>query len=367
VRQIARGIRSLRPELPLSVSCTTPTGRTQLASPPEIDAAFYAPLDFRGLPGRVLDAVRPAALVLVETELWPNLLREAADRGVPVVVVNGRLAPERMSRYLRLRALYKPLLETLHRVGAQSREDARRFAEIGVPEGLLQVTGNVKYDLPRPASGPEELRKRFGLEPGRPVLAAGSTGPGEDALVLDAFVAVRSSYPDAFLLLAPRHADRVEEASRLARARNLSLLRVSSDPGRGAALADGLLVDTVGELASLYGLARASFVGGSLVPVGGHNVLEPAAAGSVVLFGPHTHHVEDAARGLESEGGAVRVGDAAHLAREWTALLGDPGRAGRTAAAAERVLRRNGGALDRSVRLVLAAAGLGPDARELPA
>lgn len=354
LRQIVRVLRVERERLPIATSCTTPAGRAGLSEASLADAAFFVPLDFAGMPGRILDALRPRALVLVETELWPNLLHEAAERGVEAVVVNARLAPERMARYRRLRALYAPLTMTL-RVGAQSAADAARFAEIGVPDGRISVTGNVKYDLPVPATSGAELRARFGLGE-RPVVVAGSTGEGEEALVLDAFLATRKVVPSAYLVLAPRHVARAAEVLREAAARGVTLVRRSSVEEGGAPSGDGLLVDTLGELSGLYAMAGAAFVGGSLVPIGGHNVLEPAAAGVPVLFGPHTQHVAEPARALLSAGAALRVDDSRALGSAFTLLCGDRERARAMGAAGRAVVSRNGGALLRTVELVLEVA-----------
>jgi 3-deoxy-D-manno-octulosonic-acid transferase len=353
VTLVAAALRAGRPALPLAASAITRTGRGQLPSPPSVDAAFYAPLDFPGLPARVLDSLRPRALVLVETELWPNLLREAFGRGVPVAVINGRLAPERMTRYRGLRGLFGPLLAGLDRVGAQSPDEAERFVELGVRREALTVTGNVKYDLPVPTVTETALRERFGVPPGRPVVLAGSTGPGEEALVLEAFAAARKEHPSLYLILAPRHPERVPGVEAEIAARGLGFHRLSAGTDAEAGKADGLLVDVMGQLASLYAMAAAAFVGGSLVPIGGHNVMEPAAAGTPVLFGPHTHHVTEPAEALLGAGGAIRVRSPAALAEAWKLLVRDRSERERVAAAAAGVVRANRGALERTVALVL--------------
>jgi 3-deoxy-D-manno-octulosonic-acid transferase len=365
VALIAGALRERRPHLPLSMSVVTRTGRAQLPGPPRSDAAFFAPLDFPGRPRRVLGAVRPRALVLLETELWPNLLREASLEEVGVALLNGRLSAERRSSYLRLRGLFRPLLEEVDAVGAQTSGDAERLVELGARPSAVVVTGNVKYDLPAPPAGSaERLRSRLGLPPGRPAVAAGSTGPGEEGQVLDAFLEARAGRPDLFLILAPRHPERIEEVSREVAARGLDLPRLSDGASRAGG-ADGLLVDTVGELAALYTLVSAAFVGGSLVPIGGHNVLEPAAAGVPVLFGPHTQHVASPAEALLRAGGARRVRDSHDLGRAWLVLLRDEESRRESGRRASAVVEANRGALGRSVDLVLsvverrAAAGRG--------
>ncbi len=337
---------------PLVVSATTRTGRSQL--PREgVEDTFFLPLDFPGLPGRLIDALRPACLVLVETELWPNLLSESFERGLPVGVVNGRLAPEKMSRYRRFASLYRPLLAGLRFVGAASEADADRFRELGVPAAALTVTGNIKYDLPVPRVEVDVLRRELGIDEDRTVLVAGSTGVGEDPLVLDAFATVRRQHPTALLLLAPRHIERASDVAGLCRDRGLGLSTRSS--GEAVGDADVLLVDTLGELGRLYALGHAAFVGGSLVPVGGHNLLDPLVVGTPVQFGPHTLHFDQLATSLTEAGAGRRVADAAGLAAEWIALLEDPGRGDAQLDAARECIQREQGALERSVQLVQAA------------
>jgi 3-deoxy-D-manno-octulosonic-acid transferase len=347
---LAAELKSARPRRPLALSAVTPTGRSQLPAPPLVDAAFYMPLDFSGFPQRILERIRPGVLTLIETELWPNLLSEAYTQRVPVVVVNARLSAGRMTTYRRFRALYRPLLERLSAVGAQSAADGDRFAALGVPRDRIQITGNVKYDLQVDDAGPEAIRDELGLERTRPVLVAGSTGVGEDAAVLAAVARIRERHPELLLILAPRHPERADEVARLVQQTDLRLRRWSDQPS--ARETDVLLVDQVGQLTRLYSVAGVAFVGGSLVPLGGHNVLEPAAAGVPVLFGPHTHSVAEPAAELVRRGGAIRVQDAAELGRVVTELLSDHARRDEMIRAAAGVLRENRGALRRSVQLI---------------
>jgi len=350
---LARSVHAARPEVAVSVSCVTRTGRRALPAPPDVQAAFFAPLDVRRRVRPVLRAVAPAALALIETELWPGLVREAAASRSRLAVVNARLAPERMRHYRRLRALYRPLLRAMDRIGAGSAGDAERLLALGARPASLTVTGNLKYDLPAPGHDPLALRRRFGLAPGRPVLVAGSTGEGEDAPVLDAFRALRAERPEAFLVLAPRHPSRAARAAELAVERGLRPHALSSAHDAAAGEADVLVVDGMGELARLYGMASVAFVGGSLVPVGGHNVLEPAAAGVPVLFGPYTAHAEEPAQALLAAGAARRVADGEALAAAWAALLHDPAACQAMGAAGRRVLDDNRGALGRTTALLL--------------
>jgi 3-deoxy-D-manno-octulosonic-acid transferase len=350
--ELARGLGRRRPGLARHVSAYTRTGRRELPLPPAVDSAFFAPLDFAGLPGRVLQALAPSLLVLVETELWPNLLHEARRASVGAVVINGRLSPQRMKTYRRLAALYRPALRALDAVGAQSAADAARFRELGVDARLIRVTGNVKYDLPSAAADPAAVRVEHGLPKDALLFVAGSTARGEDAAVLQAFASARAAFPGLVLVLAPRHPERSEEVERLAREADFCVRRLSSRSADAAA-ADVVLVDSIGPLRRLYAAASVSFVGGSLVPAGGHNVMEPLAAGSPVLYGPHTESVAEPAAELERRGGALRVRDAAQLGETLAALLADPERASAVTARGREVLLENRGALERTLDLLL--------------
>jgi 3-deoxy-D-manno-octulosonic-acid transferase len=358
VASLAEALRKKIPDRPLALSAFTRTGRAQLPSRPDADAIFYLPLDFSGFADRLLDAMQPSLLTIVETELWPNLLHAASQRGVPVALVNGRISPERMSRYRRFKGLYGPLLAGMTMIGAQSEQEARRFMELGASESSIRVTGNIKYDLPIPTFDEEELRGRLGLPAERAVFVAGSTGPREEALVLDAFELAREASPLLYLVLAPRHPERADEVERLLRERGLSHRRLTRARGRPSSEVDVLLVDGVGHLAALYKLGVAAFVGGSLVPGGGHNMLEPAALGVPVLFGPHTDDFAEPAAMLERAGGGQRISDAQALGRAVAALLRDPERRRSMAGKAEKVLAANRGALNRSVELLLSIPGI---------
>jgi 3-deoxy-D-manno-octulosonic-acid transferase len=351
VGALARELRRRRETQVLAVSAVTPTGRAQLPAAPAVDASFFLPLDFPSVQRRAFDAIAPALIVLVETELWPNMLAEAAKRGIPVVVASARLAPERLARYRRLGRLFAPALRSLSGVGAAGPEEAERFVSLGVRPEVVRTTGSLKFDLDPPAVDAGALRARFRIDAPRPVVAAGSTGEGEDRLVLDAYEEAKRHRPGLLLVLAPRHPQRFEAAAAEATRRRLEVARVSR--GETAAGADVLLVDTIGQLASLYRLAHAAFVGGTLVPVGGHNLLEPLAAGSPVLFGPHTGHVGEIAQTLVEAGAGGRVADARELAAAWSLLTGDSAECARRVAIGQSILRANRGALVRTVDMVL--------------
>jgi len=324
---LVEGLRRRWPALPLVVSTVTETGArvvrqrfTGLAS------HRYLPLDFPGASRRVIASIRPAFFVGMETELWPNLLRTLAARGVPAMVANGRLSDRSFRRYRLVRGAMRRVLADVSVFGMQSDEDARRVIALGATPERVVVTGNVKHEaLPDPAGAADLWRRLAGLAPRQMVWIAGSTHRGEEGAVLDAHVAARATRPDLALIIAPRHPERVGEVISLVTARGFTAVRRSELPGAVPDRATTVIVlDTVGELAQLYSIADVVFVGGSLAPFGGHNMLEPAARAKPVLFVPHTTNFRDAATLLlDSEGGRL-VHDSRELGVELIRLLDDP-------------------------------------------
>jgi 3-deoxy-D-manno-octulosonic-acid transferase len=345
----ARGFATL-------ASTTTVTGRAVLRQRRGELPVALAPLDHPWCTARALDRARPRALVLVETELWPSLTAAAARRGVPVVAVSARLSDRSFPRYRRLAFALRPTLRRLAAVGARSREDAERFVELGVPAARVEVTGDLKLEPPRePAPLAGDLAAFLA---DRPLFVAGSTHPGEEAAALAALAALEVAEPGAALALAPRHPDRFDAVERQVRDAGRRLHR-RSRLAVGARLGAGevLLLDTLGELAAVYRLARVAFVGGSLAPVGGHNVLEPVAAGAPVLFGPHTENARAGVELVLAADAGRRVADASELARDLVAAWG-PREVLRARAERGRTeLERHRGASQRSADLVLRVLG----------
>ena len=324
---LVEGLRRHWPALPLVVSTVTETGarvvRQRFAG---LASHRYLPLDFPGASRRVIASIRPAFFVGMETELWPNLLRTLAARGVPAMVANGRLSDRSFRRYRLVRGAMRRVLADVSVFGMQSDEDARRVIALGATPERVVVTGNVKHEaLPDPAGAADLWRRLAGLAPRQMVWIAGSTHRGEEGAVLDAHVAARATRPDLALIIAPRHPERVGEVISLVTARGFTAVRRSELPGAVPDRATTVIVlDTVGELAQLYSIADVVFVGGSLAPFGGHNMLEPAARAKPVLFGPHTTNFRDAATLLlDSEGGRL-VHDSRELGVELIRLLDDP-------------------------------------------
>ncbi len=284
----------------------------------------YFPIDLPGPVRRALEAVRPRFFIGLETELWPNFLRALATRGIPAMVANGRISDRSFRRYRLVRGFMRRMLSRVTVFAMQSEEDARRIIELGAPPDRVVVTGNLKADLSLEPSTRDPIWQtvlRSGA--GGLLLVAGSTHPGEDAVVLDAYRVLKERVANLGLLLAPRHPERAAEVAELVRGRGLRVVRrtaLVAERDNGAVI----VLDTVGELADLYDLADVVFVGGSLVPTGGHNMLEPAQRRKPVLFGPYTSNFRDAAELLLSAGAAVVVRDSLELAREAERLLKDP-------------------------------------------
>jgi 3-deoxy-D-manno-octulosonic-acid transferase len=341
------------PELGILVSTITPTGARIVADRLAGTAVHrYFPLDLPRPVRRALEAARPRFFIAIETELWPNFLRALARRRTPAMIANGRISDRSFRRYLRVRWLMRRVLADVSVFAMQSEEDARRIVALGAPAERVVVTGNLKSDLVPDADAADTAwRERLGLRATDRLWIAGSTHRGEEAMVLDAFLRARARCPDLALLLAPRHPERAGEVLELIRERGLAPVRRSRLPEERAPGAV-VLLDTVGELAALYALAEVVFVGGSLVPVGGHNVLEPAMRGKPVLYGPHTSNFREGALLLERSGGGLVVKDALELERELSRLLEDQDLARRMGDAARAAFAGRQGAVSATLDLI---------------
>ena len=315
--EVARGLvaelEKRAPGLPLFLTATTATGldlaRRTLGDRLTI---FPCPIDLPGPVSRVFEAARPRLLVLVETELWPEMLHQAGLRAVPVAVVNARLSPGSFAGYRRVAGRLRTLLAPLALVLARTEADGKRFAGLNVPEERIVVSGNVKYDLdadPRVLDWEDEVRRTAG---DRPVLIAGSTMEGEEAQVLDALAGLGVDGTMPFLIVAPRHPERFDTVAQLLADRGVVFSRRSSGDGI-LPESDAFLIDTIGELGRAYRLATVAFVGGSLVQTGGHNPLEPAVWGVPVLSGPHVFNFGEVYDEMTDAGGARLVADSAEL------------------------------------------------------
>lgn len=340
------------PDTPLVITTTTPTGSEQVRRLfGDRVVHVYCPWDLPGPLARFFRAFDPRLVLVMETELWPNMLAAAARRSVPVMLVNGRLSQKSHRNYARLRPLVRPMMASLHRLLVQTEAEARRFRDLGAREDAVRVTGSIKFDLDLDEAlrqRAEELRTRLGE---RPLWLAASTHPGEDEAVLRAHGAVRRVHGDALLMLVPRHPERFDTVADQVGAAGLSLARRSREQWPEADTAV-YLADTMGELLMLFGTCDLAFVGGSLVPVGGHNLLEPAAWEKPVLTGPHLHNFERIAALLEEAGGLSPVADEHELAERVTELLSLPEKRKEQGRAAATVVEAHRGALGRVVEEV---------------
>ena len=288
---------------------------------------------------RTLDLVRPRLFIMMETEIWPNLLRECRQRGIKTAVVNGRLSPRSFPRYKMVRPMMRRVLDHIDRFCVQSEESARRFIDLGADPARVVVTGSLKFDsLDLPSTAPQarardRVLRYFRLPPTRPVLVVGSTMKGEEAAVLRAFRRVRASAPNTLLVLAPRNPERFGEAEQLARAEGWKVARRSDLAIDAEPRVDVVVLDTIGELATVYQIATVVFVGGSLVATGGHNVLEPAVFGKPIVFGPHMENFIEIADAFVTNGAGVQV---ARRARARRGVRVVDGRSGAARAARRR-------------------------------
>ena len=307
VSELARALSSDFAELRVVISTTTDTGQKLAESRFGAENVFYFPLDFAFAVRRWLTALKPELVVVAETEFWPNFLREASRCGARVAIVNARISDRSLGGYLRWRGVIRQVLKSVDVFLAQTPEDARRLVEIGAPGDRVRVGGNLKFDVPPPRSTAivDQLRASLEQSGAGPVLVCGSTVEGEEELLFRAFESVLKKYSAAVLLLAPRHPERFDSVAELAGQRGLQLQRRSQWHGDSLA-GSVLLLDSIGELASVYALADVAFVGGSLVPRGGHNIIEPAQYGVPILVGPHTENFRDIVSFFQRQD-AVRV------------------------------------------------------------
>ena len=346
---LIRELLARHPESPITVTCMTPTGSER------IQALFgeriqhcYLPYDLPWACARFLDRLQPRLAVIMETELWPNHIHACHARGIPVALANARLSERSARGYARLKGLTAPMLGELSLIAVQTEAEAERFRCLGAHEGRVEVTGSIKFDLSVDAELPAraaQLRAVWGAA-ARPVWIAASTHAGEDEVVLQAHRRLLAEWPQALLILVPRHPERFVQVFELCRRGGFATVRRSADEAVTADV-QVLLGDTLGELLFLYALADLAFVGGSLIANGGHNLLEPAVLGKPLLSGPHLFNFLEIAAQLRDAGDLLEVEDAAQLHAALHMLFAEADQAQRRAEAGLRVLRANQGALAR--------------------
>ena len=370
-RPIVTGLKARHPGLRVFLSTTTLSGQgVARKSVLDADAVFYFPFDFTFIVRRTLSLVKPRLFVMVETEIWPNLLRECRRRGIKTALVNGRISARSFPRYRIIRPFMRRVLGDIDRFCVQSDATARRLSKLGADAARVTVTGSLKFDALDPSTAPGRGRERvlrfFRLSRGRLVLVAGSTSKGEEDAVLRAFNRIRATQAggNALLILAARHPERFGDVERLCQREGLSTARRSDLPIDSEPRVDAVILDTIGELAQLYQIATAVFVGGSLVPAGGHNILEPAVHGRPIIFGPHMDNFAEIADAFLVNGAAVQVRTDRELEDAVVGLMADPVRRAKLGAAARALVDANRGAKDKTLKVL--AELLPPDERSRP-
>jgi 3-deoxy-D-manno-octulosonic-acid transferase len=357
VRPLIASLHTCLPALPIVLSVFTPAGK-QMAQRivPEAACTFVLPFDLPWLMRRMMRRLRPRAVIIQETELWPNLFRAAARQRIPVVLVNGRLSPRAFRRYQWIRPLMRRVLADATLLLVQSEEGARRFQHLGADARRLHVAGNTNIDRALLATvQPTQSHPLASLVMGRRLLVAGSTHEGEETLLLSVYRRLYEQYPDLLLVLAPRHLERVETVVRHVQAHHCRAVRRSQCAHVHAADLAGatvVVLDTMGELALLYSLCTVAFIGGSLVPIGGHNALEPAVFAKPIFFGPYMDHFPELAALLQEAGGAVQVRGEEDLYERLAYLLTHPEAGRAMGQCAFTALAVNRGALERTSKAV---------------
>ena len=344
------------PDYRILLTNVTETGRAIAADNSNIDYCLFFPFDFSWAVRRVLTQLRPALILLVETEIWPNFTRQAETLGIPLMLVNGRLSDRSYPRYRRLRLLLKPLLQGFTAFCMQSQQDADRIMSLGGDAARVENTGNLKFDYEHRVVDDQRLqllRNRYGLCAENTVLVAGSTHDGEEKILLDSYRQITPRIKkQPVLVLIPRHPERRREVEATLKKSHIDYRLRSQMAAGDDCLRPGqvLLVDTLGEVMDLYALADLVFVGGSLVPVGGHNLLEAALLAKPVLFGPHVHNFKSISTKLMRAGAGVKVQNQQELEQQTVLLLNDSARARAMGEAGQALIVENAGATERTMR-----------------
>jgi len=346
-------LQQYSPEFHIIVTTTTPTGSALVTKHLQNQVTHvYAPFDVPIAVTRFLRRSRVKLCMIMETEMWPNLLTLCKKQHIPIILANARLSERSCLRYQFISGLTKQMLSTYHTVAAQGVLDGERFLQLGLDPKKLVITGNIKFDLQIPdelITLGKNIRQQIGLD--RRVLIAASTHEGEDQIVIDAFLKIRKDLPNLFLILAPRHRDRFQKVSELCRQTNL-MVSARSQQTAITSNTDILLVDTIGELQMIYAAADIAFVGGSLVPIGGHNPIEPAALGLPILTGPNLHNFTEISKLLQNAGAAQIVTDANSIADAVIALCSAKELREKIGRCAQETIQANRGALQKHLECV---------------
>ena len=351
ISQLVDQLKTAAPNQQVLISTTTATGQKLARQRFGEDQVFFLPLDFAFAVQRYLRALKPSLLVLAETEFWPNLLHLAKASGASVSVVNARISDRSFPRYRRFRGFFSRVLENVDLFLAQTEDDATRLKAIGAPKDRIAVSGNMKFDIRLSAGSWLAESLRGSMSEDSSVIVCGSTTEGEEALLVRAFQTVLQKFPSAVMILAPRHPERFDKVAGMFASNGLEIIRRSTWPpknGSGSLSGRVFLLDSVGELASTYALADIAFIGGSLVPLGGHNILEPAQHGVAIMTGPHTFNFREIVRIFE-QGGGLRVVESEQVAEQMLELLDNPTLRQRLGMRARDLFMENTGATQKTL------------------
>jgi 3-deoxy-D-manno-octulosonic-acid transferase len=346
VHPLVRELKKKYPRRKLIISTVTITGNyTARQRVPEADAVFFFPFDYPFVVRRVLQKINPAMVLVAETELWPNFFRELKRAGIPSAVINGRISPHSFKNYAKLKGFFRQVFEQVDLFCMQSEDDAERIRTIGAAADRVLVTGNLKFDqkLTEPQANPVAIPKA------RKVITAGSTHRGEEEALLGVFARLRDKFPELLLIIAPRHPERFDEVEGLVNSAGFECQRRTRLKGQ---VKDVLLLDTIGELRSFYAVCDIAFVGGSLVKIGGHNLLEPAAVKKPVIFSKYMFNFKEISEALIASGGGIMVKDKNELYVQLDSLLTDTTRAQQIGERAFKVIELNSGAARKTIDAV---------------
>jgi 3-deoxy-D-manno-octulosonic-acid transferase len=353
--ELTRELRERHPEKKIIISTFTDTGNAMARRSMVADAVLFLPLDQLWMVRRTLRRLDPAMLIVLETEMWPNLLRQACARGIPTLLLSGRLSIRSYKKYFLFRVFFRQVVGSFSALGMQSEEDARRIISLGADVDRVSVVGNIKralsirHQLRNRNAGSEKLENRRSRE--TPLLVVGSSHRGEEEILIGVYLSLKERFARLQMVLAPRHPERFAEVEKLLQARGLDYQKKSHANGQLDFVKDILLLDTLGDLEDFYALGDVAFVGGSLIDAGGHNLLEPARFGKPVLFGPFTSNFAALALEMKQRGAGIQVAGADELTRELSGLLGDPERCRTVGKEAYRVAADDCGVMERNLAL----------------
>lgn len=358
-------LKSLKERFPgkkIVLSSVTETGRSIAVKLEEVDLCIYFPFDYGFAVKKALNAINPSCIIIVETEIWPNFLRFARHRKIPVILVNGRISDRSFKNYMQFRWLFRRFLANISAFCMQTDEDARRIMAIGAPPGRVNNAKNLKYDIILSRLSPEkcrEMKEEYHIPPEITVLTAGSTHQGEEEIVIAAYKTFINENIKLFLVLAPRHPERAAKVIEILQRQGVPYTLRSDLDKRSGTLRNGevLLLDTVGELMRFYALSDLVFVGGSLVPVGGHNILEPSSLRKPVLFGPHMSNFKEIASLVLKYGGGVQVANGEELTAVVRSLLDDKVKRDEIGNNGARLLEENSGSTERHMEIIASFLG----------